>query len=64
VPSSVARIQPFYAPLSAALARLNEQYTARQLATVVDYLSRALDLGAEHVAWLQTQPKRKRKKRR
>lgn len=63
VPSSVARIRPFYAPLSAALARLHERYTARQLATVVDYLSHALDLGAEHVAWLQMQPKRKRKTR-
>ena len=36
-------------------ARLHEHYDDRQLALVVDYLTRALALAADHVAWLQTQ---------
>jgi DNA-binding MarR family transcriptional regulator len=56
LPSSASRIQPFYALLAAQLGQLNKKYTDRQLAVVVDYLSRALDVGAEHVAWLQEQP--------
>ena len=42
--------------LAATTARLHAEYDDRRLAVVVDYLSRALDLVAEHVAWLQTQP--------
>ncbi len=56
VPSSAGRIQPLYALLGARLSELNQQYDDRQLATVVDYLSRAFDAGAAHVSWLQTQP--------
>ena len=36
--------------------RVNKRYSDTELATVVDYLARALEAGAEHVAWLQTQP--------
>ena len=61
VPASAGRIQPLYAPLSSRLAQLNKRYEARELEIVVDYLSRALDAGAEHVAWLQTQPLRARR---
>jgi DNA-binding MarR family transcriptional regulator len=55
-PSSAQRILPLYELLGARMAQLNERYDDRALATVVDYLSRALEAGAEHVAWLQTQP--------
>ena len=61
VPSSAGRIQPLYALLASRLAQLNKRYEERELAVVVDYLSRALDVGAEHVAWLQTQPLRERR---
>ena len=56
IPASAQRIQPLYAPLVARLAQLNRQYEDRELGTVVDYLARSLDVGAEHIAWLQTQP--------
>jgi DNA-binding MarR family transcriptional regulator len=56
VPASAERITPLYALLAARLGQLNKQYGDRELETVVDYLSRSLDVGAEHIAWLQTQP--------
>jgi DNA-binding MarR family transcriptional regulator len=58
-PRSLQRIEPLYRRLAARTAALNEQYNDRQLAVVVDYLSRALALVAEHVTWLQTQPVRR-----
>ena len=51
-----SEIEALYQPLAVAVARLNEEYGDRQLAVVVDYLSRAVTLAAEHVVWLQTQP--------
>lgn len=63
LPRSVGRIQPLYAPFSAALSRLHEQYGTAELAVVVDYLSHALAVSAEHVNWLNTQPPRPRPKR-
>jgi DNA-binding MarR family transcriptional regulator len=56
VPSSAERIEPFYAPLARELAALNDHYEDRELATVVEYMSRALELGAAHVVWLQQRP--------
>jgi DNA-binding MarR family transcriptional regulator len=56
LPDPLRQIELLYGPLAAAVARLNEEYGDRQLAVVVDYLSRALTLAAEHVVWLQTQP--------
>jgi DNA-binding MarR family transcriptional regulator len=53
---NLRRIEMLYRPLAAAVARLNEEYGDRQLAVVVDYLARAVTLGAEHVVWLQKQP--------
>jgi len=55
LPRSVRQVELLYRPLAIAAARLNEEYSDRQLAIVVDYLSRALTLAAEHVVWLQTQ---------
>lgn len=60
MPSSAGRIKPLYALLASRLAQLNKQYDDRELGIVVDYLSRALDAGADHVAWLQQQPMRPR----
>ena len=56
LPGSMSHIEPLYSRLAATTARLHAEYDDRRLAVVVDYLSRALDLVAEHVAWLQTQP--------
>jgi DNA-binding MarR family transcriptional regulator len=55
MPDRLRQIEALYEPLAAAVARLNEEYGDRQLAVVVDYLSRAVTLAAEHVVWLQTQ---------
>ena len=62
VPQGAGRIQPLYALLASRLAQLNKQYDDRELSIVVDYLARALDVGAEHVAWLQTQPLQARRR--
>ena len=56
LPRCLRHIEPLYRRLAIATARLNEEYDDRQLATVVDYLSRAVTLCAEHVTWLHTQP--------
>jgi DNA-binding MarR family transcriptional regulator len=56
LPRYVQEIGPLYRPLAQSTATLHEQYADRQLALVVDYLSRACGLAAEHVNWLQTQP--------
>ena len=56
LPDRLRQIEALYQPLAVAVARLNEEYGDRQLAVVVDYLSRAVTLAAEHVVWLQTQP--------
>jgi DNA-binding MarR family transcriptional regulator len=56
VPESGDPIVPLYIPLMKAMERLNERYDDEQLAVVVDFLTRAFDVGANHIAWLQTQP--------
>lgn len=55
LPERLRQIEALYQPLAAAVARLNEDYGDRQLAVIVDYLSRAVTLAADHVVWLQTQ---------
>ncbi len=64
MPRAVQCIEPFYRPIAAAMAALHERHSDRQLAAVVDYLSQALAIGAEHVQWLQTQPAIRRKRGR
>lgn len=71
LPEQTQRISELYQPVAIAVARLNEEYGDRQLAVVVDYLSRAVTLAAEHVVWLQTQqpltretPVRRQRRRR
>lgn len=56
VPESADRVVPLYVPLMQAMERLNERYDDAHLAVVLDFLKRAFDVGAEHIAWLQTQP--------
>jgi DNA-binding MarR family transcriptional regulator len=56
LPRALERIQPLYDPLAAAMVRLHRSYSARDLAVIVDYLSRAAGISAEHVAWLSAQP--------
>jgi DNA-binding MarR family transcriptional regulator len=53
LPERLRQIELLYSPLAAAVARLNNEYGDRQLAVVVDYLSRAVTLATEHVVWLQ-----------
>jgi DNA-binding MarR family transcriptional regulator len=55
-PEKLRRIEMLYVPIARAVARLNEDYGDRQLAVIVDYLSRAVTLSAEHLVWLQRQP--------
>src|SRR3954466_11244163 len=55
VPSRIERITPFYTSLQERVTQLNRKYTDRELAGVVDYMAAALEAGAEHVGWLQTQ---------
>jgi DNA-binding MarR family transcriptional regulator len=61
---SASLIEPFYAPLVAGFARVHKGYDVRKLATCVDYLTHSLQVGAEHVAWLQTQTCLSRARRR
>ena len=63
VPESADRVVPLYVPLMKAMERLNEQYDDEHLAVVLDFLRRAFDVGAEHIAWLQTQPAVERPRR-
>jgi DNA-binding MarR family transcriptional regulator len=70
LPDRLRQIEALYQPLAVAVARLNEEYGDRQLAVIVDYLSRAVRLATEHVVWLQTQqplcspnPARRRRRR-
>jgi len=57
LPAGMRRIEPLYARLADAMARLHGRYDDRQLALVMEYLTQAVDLGAAHVAWLQSQRK-------
>jgi DNA-binding MarR family transcriptional regulator len=56
LPAGMRRIEPLYGRLATATVQLHARYRDKELELVVDYLSRAVDLVAEHVAWLQTQP--------
>ena len=61
VPAGASRIQPLYERLGTRMAELNTQYTDDQLATIVDYLSRAFGAGSDHISWLQTQAATRRR---
>jgi DNA-binding MarR family transcriptional regulator len=55
LPRNFKHVAALYRRLVDSTARLHEEYDDRQLTLVVDYLTRALALAADHVAWLQTQ---------
>ena len=55
---------PFYTPLATAMSQLHNRYGDRELALIVDYLSRALEVSAGHVKWLGTQPQFRQARRR
>ena len=56
VETGVQLIMPFYEPLTQRVNKVNARYRDHQLATVLRYLTDAIDATAEHVAWLQSQP--------
>ncbi len=56
VDTGVHLIMPFYEPLTHRIAKVNARYRDHQLATVLRYLTDAIDATAEHMAWLQSQP--------
>lgn len=56
LPRALERIQPLYEPLAAAMARLLKGYDAAELEVIADYLSRAADVSAAHITWLNAQP--------
>ena len=62
--SRARQIAPFYEVLQTLLTRVNARYADHELATISDYLSRVLEAGAEHVAWLEQQPCASRCRRR
>jgi DNA-binding MarR family transcriptional regulator len=53
-----------YRRLAESTARLHDEYDDHQLALVVEYLTRAHALAADHVAWLQAQRSPVQRKRR
>jgi DNA-binding MarR family transcriptional regulator len=55
LPRNYRHVAALYAPLAETTARLHDDFDDRHLTLVVDYLTRALALVADHVAWLQTE---------
>lgn len=55
LPRKFEQIVALYQQLADATQRLHKDYDDRQLELVVDYLTRALALANDHLAWLQTQ---------
>jgi DNA-binding MarR family transcriptional regulator len=51
-----SHIAPLYQKIQEEMAKVHEHFTNREMAIVVRYLTEALEAGARHVAWLQTQP--------
>ncbi len=64
LPRALETLGPFYAPLATAMSRLHNRYGERELALIVEYLSRALEVSAGHVKWLGTQPQIRKARRR
>ncbi len=62
VASSLERIVPFYAPVQERVNQLNRRFSDQQLTAVLEYMLAAVEAGAEHVAWLQTQKPLKRRR--
>jgi DNA-binding MarR family transcriptional regulator len=56
LPRALETLGPFYAPLAGAMSRLHDRLGERELVIIVDYLSRALEVSAEHVKRLSAEP--------
>lgn len=56
VRQSVPHIAALYERVQKDLEGVHARYSNRELAIVVRYLTEALEAGARHAAWLQTQP--------
>ena len=64
LPRALERIQPLYAPLATAMARLHRGYSAAQLELIADYLTKAAEVGAAHITSLNAQRPVRRKRHR
>ncbi|MGH9463969.1 MAG: MarR family winged helix-turn-helix transcriptional regulator [Vicinamibacteria bacterium] len=53
LPTGVQVLMPMFEPLARGMAKLNERYSAAELALVLDYLTRAYEVGWEHLRWLE-----------
>jgi DNA-binding MarR family transcriptional regulator len=53
LPTGAQVLMPMFAPLARGMAKLNERYSASELALVLDYLTRAYEVGLEHLRWLE-----------
>lgn len=53
LPAGVQGLMPMFEPLARAMAELHKRYSDAELALVVDYLSRAYEVGLEHLRWLE-----------
>jgi DNA-binding MarR family transcriptional regulator len=65
-PQALKRLQPVYAPLGEAMMRLNREFSDRDLAAVVEYLTRANEIAREQIQRLQQDdgPGKRRGRRR
>lgn len=52
LPAGATALEPLFRPLAERMARVNERYSDKELAIVVDYLTQAYEAGAEHLRWL------------
>lgn len=55
LPNRCKHVGTLYHGLADKMARLHDDYDDRELALVVEYLTRAVTLVADHVTWLQAQ---------
>jgi len=53
LPTGAQVLMPMFEPLARGMAKLNERYSAAELALVLDYLTRAYEVGLEHLRWLE-----------
>jgi DNA-binding MarR family transcriptional regulator len=64
LPSAAKALEPAFASLAEGMARVNKHYDNAALELVLDYLTRAHEAGAEHLAWLDRASLQSTSKRR
>ena len=52
LPAGSQELRPMFEPLARGMAELHDRYSAEELALVLDYLTRAYEVGLEHLRWL------------